>query len=147
VPEKAALLPEPGPDDVYKAAGSPEINELSRLVLVTGGDNFRNGRTAYYFLQYVHLGVGEFGFDADGLQVRRFIYSDIQPKLVTMRGRNMLRICDQIALRRIPWIRQADRDFRKEDNVPDDEPILLKLEIVDWEPEESHALVELEAVA
>ena len=48
-----------------------------------------------------------------------------------MRGRDLLRIFDYIRLRRLPWIRQADRDFRA------DEPIILKIEIEDWVPPEA----------
>jgi hypothetical protein len=125
--ETEAMLPAPG--DPYKAAGTPDNGEVSRLVLVMGKDGFQPGGTAYYFLQYVHLSMGEFGFWDDG-QYFTFIWSDVQPKLVTVRGRNLLRISDYISLRRLPWIRQADRDFRGA--VPRDEPIITRIEITDW---------------
>ena len=80
-------------------------------MLVMGKDGFRLGGTAYHLIQYVHISIGEFGFTANG-QVFRFLFADLQPKLVTVEGRNLLRMCDQIALKRMPWIRQADRDFR-----------------------------------
>lgn len=105
--EKTALLP--ALNDPYKAGGFVD-NKVSRLVLVMGKDGFHFGETAYIAFQYVHLGMGEFGFTADG-QVFNFVISDIQPKLVTVRGRNVLRIFDYISLRRMPWIRQADRDY------------------------------------
>jgi hypothetical protein len=59
----------------------------------------------------------------------------------------MLRVCDYISLKRMPWIRLADRDFKKSDNVPDDEPIFLGFKIEDWQPQEIPAPAELEAVA
>ena len=52
--------------DPYKAMGTPDNSEISRLVLIMGKDGFKPGATAYYFLQYVHIGLGEFGFDAGG---------------------------------------------------------------------------------
>jgi hypothetical protein len=125
--ETDALLPALG--DPYKAAGTPDSGEISRLVLVMGKDGFKPEGTAYYFLQYVHLSLGEFGFWDDG-QWFTFIWSDVQPKLVTVRGRNLLRISDYISLRRLPWIRQADRDFRGA--APRDEPIITRIELTDW---------------
>ena len=62
--ETEAMLP--ALSDPYKAAGTPENGEVSRLVLVMGKDGFKPGGTAYYFLQYVHIGMGEFGFSDDG---------------------------------------------------------------------------------
>jgi hypothetical protein len=125
--ETEALLPDL--TTLYKAAGTPDNGEISRLVLVMGKDGFKPEGTAYYFLQYVHLSMGEFGFWDDG-QWFTFIWSDVQPKLVIVRGRNLLRITDYISLRRLPWIRQADRDFRGA--VPRDEPIITRIEIRDW---------------
>ena len=129
--EKAALLP--GLNTKYKAAGTAENNEVSRLVLIMGKDGFRPGGTAYHFIQYVHISMGEFGFTPDG-QAFRFVFSDIQPKLVTVHGRNLLRTCDYIALRRMPWVRQADRDFRAVDAVEDTEPLITRIEVTDWMP-------------
>jgi hypothetical protein len=128
-PETEAMLPALG--DAYKAAGTPDNGEISRLVLVMGKDGFAPGGKAYYFLQYVHISMGEFGFWDDG-QYFTFIWSDVQPKLVTVRGRNLLRACDYISLRRLPWIRQSDRDFRGA--APRDEPIITRIEIEDWVP-------------
>jgi hypothetical protein len=128
-PEKDALLP--GVNDPYKAAGTPDNNEVSRLVLIMGKDGFKPAATAYYIMQYVHIGLGEFGFDAGG-QFFRFVFSDLQPKLVTVRGRSLLRICDYISLRRMPWIRQADRDFRVVDGAADGEPVITRIDVTDW---------------
>jgi hypothetical protein len=127
--EKSALLP--GLNTAYKASGTPENSEVSRLVLVMGHDGFAPGGTAYHFLQYVHIDMGEFGFTANG-QVFRFVFSGRQPKLVTVHGRNLQRICDYISLRRMQWIRQADRDFRAVDAVEDAEPIITLIEMRDW---------------
>ena len=95
---KCAQLP--GLNDAYKASAHPASGEVGSLVLIMGKDGFKLGATAYHIMQYVHIGLGEFGFEADG-QVFRFLFSDLQPKLVTVRGRNLLRICDYIGLRRI----------------------------------------------
>jgi hypothetical protein len=133
VAETSAALP--GPGDPYKAAPSPENTELSRLVLIMGKDGFKPGGTAYIFLQYVHLGSGEFGFDSDG-QFFRFVFSDLAPKRATVRGRNLLNLCDAIAQRRMPWIRQADRDFRSSNGAPGDEPFITRIDVEDWQPEQ-----------
>jgi hypothetical protein len=129
--DKAAL---PGLTTEYKAAGTPENGEVSRLVLIMGQEGFAPGGTAYYQMQYAHIDLGEFGFTANG-QVFRFVFSGRQPKLVTVHGRNLLRICDYIALRRMQWIRQGNRDFRAVD--ADDgggEPFISKIEVTDWMP-------------
>jgi len=133
--EKAALLP--ALNDPYKADGFVD-NEVSRLVLVMGKDGFRIGENAYIVLQYVHIGMGQFGFTANG-QVFSFVFSDIQPKLVTVHGRNLLRIFDYIGLRRMPWIRQTDRDFRAGNGVAETEPVITLIEIEDWEREPEQA--------
>ena len=122
----------PGENDGYQAAGLPDNHEVSRLVLVMGREGFKHGAVAYVFLQYVHIGIGELGFTADGGQFFRFLFSDLQPKQVTVHGRNLQRICDYIGLRRMPWIRQADRDFRAADETENSEPIITRIEIVDW---------------
>jgi hypothetical protein len=127
--ERDAKLP--GFDDPYQAAGHPENGELSRLVLVMGKDGFKPGGTAYLIMQYVHISMGRFGFLDDG-QWFDFVFADVQPKLVTARGRNLVRICDYLSLRRMPWIRQADRDFWRGDGVADTEPIITRLEVTDW---------------
>jgi hypothetical protein len=127
--EKDALLP--ALNDPYKAAGNPENGEASRLVLVMGKDGFKLGGKAYYFMPYVHIDMGEFGFTANG-QCFRFVFAGRQPKLVTVEGRDLLRICDYVSLRRVPWLRMADRDFRAADAVPDDEPIITRIEVTDW---------------
>ena len=63
--------------------------------------------------------------------------ADIQPKLVMLRRRNVLRICDYISLSSMPWIRMADRDFRAANDVAGMEPIFTRFEVVDWmRPEE-----------
>jgi len=138
--EKAALLP--ALNDPYKAAGFAD-SEVSRLVLVMAKDGFHVGETAYIAFQYVHLGMGEFGFTADG-QWFNFVISDLQPKLVTVRGRNLQRIFDYISLRRMPWIRQSDRDFRSTDGTTDKEPIITRIKVEDWKrkPEQAESLSE-----
>jgi hypothetical protein len=127
-PEQDALLP--AQDNPYKAAGIADNNELPSLVLIMGKEGFKDGSTAYYSVQYVHLGLGEFGFTEDG-QWFRFVVSDLQPKQITVRGRDLLRIFDYIRLRRLPWIREADRDLRN------GEPIITQLDIDDWVPPEA----------
>lgn len=119
----------PSMTDPYKAAGFSD--EVSCLVLIMGASGFKPGGTAYVTLQYVHIGLGEFGFTPNG-QRFRFVFSDIQPKLVTVHGRNLLRIYHHIGLRRMRWIRQADRDFRPADAADDNEPIITRIEVTDW---------------
>jgi hypothetical protein len=131
-PDNNALLP--SPDEPYQAAGFATESELSRLVLVMGKEGFKAGGTAYVTLQYVHLGLGEFGYDDDG-QWFTYLFSDLQPKRLKCRGRNILRYFDYIGLRRLPWIRLADRDFRLVGGA-NDEPIFTRIEITDWAPEE-----------
>jgi hypothetical protein len=127
--ERAAALP--GQNDLYKAAGYDD-SELSRLVLVMGKDGFNIGSTAYVFLQYMYIGTVELGYTDDG-QVFRFVLSDTQPKQVTVWGDNLVQICDQMSLRKLQWIRQADEDFRAP--VSGDDPVITKIEIRDWQPE------------
>jgi hypothetical protein len=134
VAERSAALPATG--DPYKAAGSVDSGELCRLVLILGKDGFKAGGKAYVFLQYVHLGSGEFGFGA-GEQVFRFVISDLAPKLVTVRGRNLLQLADAIAQRRLAWIRQADRDFMPPDGALGDEPFITHIGVEDWQAGES----------
>jgi len=133
--EKAALLP--ALTDPYAAGGFVE-NEVSRLVLVMGKDGFRIGGSAYIVFQYVHMGIGQLGFTANG-QVFSFVFADLQPKLVTVHGRNLQRIFDYISLRRMPWIRQADRDFRAVGSTPDNEPFISRIDVADWKRPREHA--------
>jgi hypothetical protein len=128
--EKAALLPGLTTTP-YKAAGFVD-HEASCLVLVMGKDGFKIGSDAYIVFQYVHIGLGEFGFTANG-QVFRFVFSDLQPKLLTVHGRNLLRIFHQVGLRRMQWLRQADRDLRSVDGGADSEPVITRIEVEDWE--------------
>jgi hypothetical protein len=126
----------PGFNEPYRAAGSPENDEITRLVIVLGKDGFKDEATAYHIFQYVHLDECEVGFTASGEQWFSFLFSGRSPKLVTVHGRNLLRICEYISLRRMPWIRLADRDFRRADGVPDEEPIITSIKIADWKREE-----------
>ena len=86
--------------------------------------------------QYVQMGTGEFGFTADGEQVFRVVFADRQPRRLTVQGRGLMWICDYIALHRMPWIRQADRDFRAADGVAGDEPIITRIVVEEWKAEE-----------
>lgn len=126
--ETSASLP--GLTTAYKASGTVD-RDVSRLVVITGKEGFAPGGTAYHVLQYVHLGLGEFGFTAEG-QVFRFLFADLQPKLLTVHGRSLLRIFDYISLRRMPWIRQIDRDFRAMGGDADTEPVITRIELTDW---------------
>ena len=104
-----ALLP--GYGDPYKAAALPSNDSLTRLVCIMGKEGFQPGGKAYRFFQYVHLDSDtDFGFTKDG-QVMTLRFAGMNPVLVIVRGRNLLRICDYIHLHRMPWIRVADRDF------------------------------------
>jgi hypothetical protein len=129
--ERAAPLP--GMNDLYQAAGYADA-ETNRLVLVMGKDGFGIGGTAYVFLPYMYIGAVELGFTAEG-QVFRFVSSEFQPRLVTVHGHYLTQLCDQISMRRLHWIRQADEDFKAP--VSGGEPVITKIEIRDWRPEDS----------
>jgi hypothetical protein len=141
--EQAAMLPDL--EDDYKAHGTPENGEISRLVLVMGKDGFRVGGSAYVALQYVHISLGEFGFTASG-QWFRFLFADLQPKLVTVQGRNLLRVYDYISLRRMPWLRQADDDFQPAEAALRKEPFIRLIGIEDWKRPRAQAAELAQAV-
>jgi hypothetical protein len=103
--------PLPAYGDPYQAAGVPSNDSLTRLCCIMGKDGFQPGGKAYRFFQYVHLDSDtDFGFTKDG-QAITLRFAGMNPVLVIVRGRNLLRICDAIHLHRMPWIRVADRDF------------------------------------
>ena len=106
---------------------------MNRLVLVMGKDGFTIGGTAYVFLPYMYIGAVELGFTAEG-QVFRFIVTEAQSRLVTVSGHNLTHVCDHIAQRRMQWIRESDQDFR----VPasGDDPIITRIDIREWRPED-----------
>jgi hypothetical protein len=107
--EGNALLP--GYGDPYKAAAPPSNEGLTRLCCIMGKEGFQPGGKAYRFFQYVHLDSDtDLGFTKDG-QAITLRFAGMNPVLVIIRGRNLLRICDYIHLHRMPWIRVADRDF------------------------------------
>lgn len=141
--DDVALLP--ALNDPYKAGGFVD-GEISRLVLVMGRDGFRIGENAYIVLQYQHMGIGQLGFTAHG-HVFSFVFSDIQPKLVTVHGRYLLRFFDYISLRRMPWIRQSDRDFRAVGDAADSEPFISRIAVEDWKRNMDQAEKLAEAVA
>ena len=107
--EGESLLP--NDRDPYKAAGTQSNASLTRFCCIMGEEGFRPGGVAYRFFQYVHLDSDtDFGFTKDG-QIMTLRFAGLRPVTVTVRGRNLLRICDYIHLHRLPWIRVADRDF------------------------------------
>ena len=140
VTDKVALLP--GLNSPYKASSTVD-GEVTRLVVIMGKDGFRIGSVAYVTLQYAHLGVGEMIFTATG-QTLNFLFSDLQPKLLTVHGRNLLRTYHHIGLKRMAWIRQTDRDFTLVGDAAD-EPVITRIEVCDWKrpkEEQEPALVE-----
>ena len=56
---------------------------------------------------------------------------------ITVRDRNLLRICDYIHLHRMAWIRVADRDFADAGGVPDHQPIITGMMITEVVPPEA----------
>jgi hypothetical protein len=141
--DRIALLP--GLNSPYKAASTVD-GEVSRLVVIMGKDGFRIGSVAYVTLQYAHLGTGELAFAANG-QVFSFLFSDLQPKLLTVHGRNLLRIYHHVGLKRMAWIRQTDRDFRLVGDEAD-EPIITRATVTNWKrprEEQEAALAEVMA--
>lgn len=116
--------------DPYRAAGTADNDSVPRLVVVMGRDRFKpGGGTAYHALQYAYLGAGEFGFEPDGQWFRFPFHEPGRRIILTAHGRGILRAGDYISLRRMPWIRLADRDFRTGDGLPDDEPIFTRIEV------------------
>ena len=143
VSDRIALLP--GLNSPYKASSTVD-GEVSRLVVIMGKDGFRIGSVAYVTLQYAHLGTGELGFSANG-QVFSFLFSDLQPKLLTVHGRNLLRVYHHIGLKRMAWIRQTDRDFRLVGDEAD-EPIITRIDLNNWKrPKEEQEAAPAEAMA
>jgi hypothetical protein len=135
-PEKKSRWPGLDEEDSdprnYKAASDAENSEVARLVVMMGKDGFKPGATAYYGFQYVHIDDFEFGFTDDGDHWFAFLFSGRHPRQLLVIGRNLDRICDLIALRRIAWIRQADRDFGPEDGVAQEVPIITRISVDDW---------------
>jgi hypothetical protein len=132
--------PEPDSDDVlplagdpYQAYAMPVKNALTRLCCVMGHEGFRPGGKAYRFFQYVHLDSDtDLSFTPQG-QVLTLRFAGMKPVIVTIRGRNLVRLCDYIHLHRMPWIRVADRDFQATDGSGDNEPIITGFQVVDAE--------------
>lgn len=130
----------PSLTDPYKAAGNPDNDVLTRLVVVMGQDRFKPGKQpAYYTLLYHDMGTGEYGFEADGQWFRIPFQESGGTRLLTARGRGILRIGDYISLCRMPWIRLADRDFRPGDGADADTAIFthISVELVEEEQEEA----------
>jgi hypothetical protein len=125
--KRAAL---PGPDDPYEAAGSADPHETPLLVVIMGKEHFQPGRKPYYAFEYAHIGNLEFEITHVG-NAFHFVYSGFQPKLILVYGDDVLRIWHQIGTRQIPWIREADRDFRPA-GARSDKPIITKVEVFDW---------------
>lgn len=120
----------PSITDPYKAAGTPDSHEIPRLVVVMGRDRFKPGdRPAYYTLQYAYIGKGEYGFGPDGQWFRIPFHEPDGKVTLKARGRNIFRHGDHIALRRLPWIRLADRDFRTGDGQDADVSIFTHIEV------------------
>lgn len=120
--------------DRYEAAGSPDKNEIPRLVVVMGKDGFKPDGIAYHVLQYAHIGAGTVGFDVGGQWFEFPFHDPLQPKLLRAHGRSILRYADYISLRRLSWIRLADRDFRPGDGSDVDKPIFTRIEVTDMLP-------------
>ena len=61
-----------------------------------------------------------------------YVFGDMQPKLLTVRGCNLLRIYHRVGKRKPSWLRLSDRDFRDGDGVPSNTPIILQMTLTDW---------------
>jgi hypothetical protein len=131
VSQAEALLPDL--KSPYKAAGIADRREVVRLAVVFGKERFRAGQVAYMAFQYTDIGLGECEFTESGHCLRFPFHDAIQPRLLVIKGRNLLRIFDYISLRRQSWIRQAERDVR----LPDDEPIITGIDIEDRRVEQA----------
>ena len=142
--DKAAALP--GPHTPYKAAATAYDGELPSLILIMGREGFKAGNVAYHILQYSHVDSGEFVMSDDG-QLFRFLFYDLQPKQLTVKGRNLLRIFQQLGSKRLPWIRMTDRDFRVVVGDDTDEPVITSIVLEDWRPEPQKRLAPVRELA
>lgn len=131
VSQSEALLPDLKSE--YKAAGTADNREVPRLAVVFGKERFRAGQVAYAAFQYTDIGLGECELTESGHCLRFPFHDAIAPKLLVIKGRNLLRVFDYISLRRLPWIRQAERDVR----LADDEPIITLIDIQDRRAEQA----------
>jgi hypothetical protein len=122
--------------DPYKAAGTADNDGLTALVAVLGKDAAKPGSFAYRIFQYVHIDEGGGGITPGGEQWFVFLFSGRRPKVLTVYGRNVQRICDYIARHRMPWIRVADRDFRPGDGADGDTPIITRITIEEMTEEQ-----------
>ena len=134
--EAEELPPWPSFTDPYQAAGNPDSDALTDLVIILGRDAARPGQFAYRIFQYVHIDEGGGGTTASGEQFFSFLFSGRRPKILTVYGRNLLRTCRYIARHRMPWIRVADRDFRPGDGQDADAAIITRITIEDVQEEE-----------
>src|SRR5262245_4835004 len=92
----------PGYGDPYQAAGPESAESLTPPCCLMGKEGYQPRRKRYRFFQYVHLASDkDFGFTKDG-QVIPLRLAGMNPVLVVVRGRNLLRICDAIHLHRMP---------------------------------------------
>ena len=140
---KAGLVP--GLASIYKAAGMATTEE-TRLVVVMDKTGFQTGGTAYLTFQYSHIDLGSFGFTADG-QWFSFPFYDLQPRLLTVHGRDLFRIYLEIGSKRMSWIRVCDRDFRPAIDADDDEPVITRARVTNWKPDKDEPVSLLPALA
>jgi hypothetical protein len=121
----------PGPDTPYEAAALADTHGTNSLVLITFKDGFTPGGVAYTALQYAHIDLGEFVYYDDG-QRFAFTFAGLQPKLVTVSGRNLVRIYELIGLHQLHWIRQVDRNFLPGGMADDGRECITRIEVTDW---------------
>ncbi len=89
--------------------------------------------------QYVHLGIGQFGFTANG-QLFSYVFCRHPAEAGYGAWPQPSANFDLITLRRMPWIRQGDRDFRAVGAAPDSEAFISRIEVEDWQREPEHAV-------
>ena len=142
--DKAGLLP--GPNTPYTAAATAFESDVPQLVVIMGKAGFEPGGVAYHNFPYSHIDPGEFGFTAEGGHVFRYPFNGLQPRLLTVHGRDLLRMWQQIGAKRLPWIRQADRDFRLVVGGEADEPFITRIEVTDWEPKPKEKTARIKAM-
>jgi hypothetical protein len=120
-----AALPEPGDD--YKAAGREDSHEIPGLVVIVAD---AAGGMSHFSFEYRHIVNLELGFPPAGGVAFTFLYSGLRPKLVIAKGDLLLRTWQLIGLGRVPWIRQARRDFRPAGTSK--EPVIASIQVIDW---------------
>jgi hypothetical protein len=109
----------PDPSKGYEPCSRPSQHGLYTLHCILGADGYRS-------FQYVHLD-SDSSLSADGKgQVIRLRFSSSKITAVTIRGRNLWRLYDQIHQHKMAWVMRMDRD---RDFAAGNEPVVTAIDI------------------